>query len=356
MRLVKGKCIVWASLLALAACSRQPATEEVELVRPVKTLVVGGTAARPTSYPARVEAVSQVNLSFRVGGPLLTFPALEGQLVREGELLARIDPRDFQIRLDAAKADFDRADADLRRFSALYEKEAVSQAQLDQASAARDVARARLDDAEANLRDTSLRAPYRGLVAERFVENFEEVRPGQPVLSLIDVTQVKIVVDAPEAVLAQVSRPQVGRISARFDTAPQREFELRLREVATQADPRTQTYRVTFQMPQPEGVNVLPGMTATVTRYPSAESAATLVVPAVAVFADVSGSSHVWTVDTQAMTVSSRAVTTGELAGSDSILITAGLEPGERVAVTGVSQLREGMKVRELSEVEGYQQ
>ena len=328
----------------------------MELVRPVKTLVVGGSAARPTSYPARVEAANQVDLSFRVGGPLLEFPALEGQLVREGALLARIDPRDFQIRLDAARADFDRADADLRRFSALYEKEAVSQAQLDQASAARDVARARLDDAEASLRDTYLRATFRGLIAQTYAENFQEVGPGQPILSLIDVTQVKVVVDAPEAVLAQVSRPQVGRITARFDTAPQREFELRLREVATQADPRTQTYRVTFQMPQPEGVNVLPGMTATVTRYPSTESAATLVVPAVAVFADVSGSSHVWVVDPQAMTVASHAVTTGDLAGSDSIVITAGLEPGQRIAVTGVSQLREGMKVRELSDVEGYQQ
>lgn len=341
--------------LALGACSDEAPPPAVDLVRPVKTLVVGGAAARPTSYPARVEAVSQVDLSFRVGGPLLEFPVLEGQVVRSGELLARIDPRDFQIRLDAAKADFERADADLRRFSALYEKEAVSEAQLDQARATRNVSQAQMEDAEANLRDTTLRAPHRGQVAERFVENFEEVRPGQPILSLIDVAQVKVVVDAPEAALAQVSRPQQGRITARFESAPGREFELRLREVATQADPRTQTYRVTFQMSQPAEVNVLPGMTATVTRYPSPDAGGAPIVPAVAVFADASGAAHVWVIDSQAMTVSSRAVTTGELTGTDSIVIVSGLEPGEMIATTGVSHLREGMKVRNLGELEGYQ-
>ncbi|HXV59222.1 MAG TPA: efflux RND transporter periplasmic adaptor subunit [Vicinamibacteria bacterium] len=342
-------------MMTLAACAAEQTAEVKELVRPVKTLVVGGAGARPASYPGRVEAASQVNLSFRVGGPLLELPVLEGQVVRNGELLARIDPRDFQIRLDAAKADFERADADLRRFSALYEKEAVSQAQLDQARATRNVAQAQVEDAEASLRDTYLRAPYRGQVAETFVENFEEVRAGQPILSLIDVNEVKVVVDAPEGVLAQVSRPQLGRITARYDSAPEREFDLTLREVATQADPRTQTYRVTFQMPQPGGLNVLPGMTATVTRYPSEGASGAMVVPAVAVFADASGAPHVWVVDSQAMTVASRAVTTGELTGSDSIVIASGLQPGERIATTGVAQLSEGMKIRELSELEGYQ-
>ena len=79
------------------------------------------------------------------------------------------------------------------------------------------------------------------------------------------------------------------------------------------------------------------------------------VVPAVAVFADASGAPHLWVVDSQAMTVASRAVTTGELTGSDSIVIASGLQPGERIATTGVSQLREGMKIRELSELEGYE-
>lgn len=349
--------VILVLALALGSCAREQPPEAVEVVRPVKTLVVGGEAVRPVSYPGHVEAASQVDLSFRVAGPLLEFPTLEGQLVQQRQLLARIDPRDFQFRRDAAKADFDRADADLRRFSALYERQAVSQAQLDQARAAREVAQARLQDATSALEDTYLRAPYRGLVAETFVENFQEVRAGQPILSLIDVARVDVVVDAPESVLAQVSRPQLGRITARFDSAPNQEFDLRLKEVATQADPRTQTFRVTFQMPQPEQVNVLPGMTAAVTRYPPSGGAGAetpILVPAVAVFADPAGAPTVWIVDSQTMTVSARAVTTGPLAGTESIHILSGLSSGDRIAVTGVAQLREGMKIRELTELEGY--
>jgi RND family efflux transporter MFP subunit len=156
------------------------------------------------SFPGRVEATNQVDLAFRVGGPLIEFPVREGQFVRQGQLVARIDPRDFQIRLNAARADFERAEADFRRFSALYEKEAISQAQLDQSRATRDVAAASVDDAEASLSDTDLRAPFSGQIGETFVENFQDVQAKQAILSLIDTSFVDIVVDVPEALLATV--------------------------------------------------------------------------------------------------------------------------------------------------------
>ena len=290
-----------------------------------------------------------------MGGPLIEFPVREGQFVRKDQLVARIDPRDFQIRLNAAKADFERAEADFRRFSALYEKEAISQAQLDQSRATRDVAAAAVDDAEANLSDTYLRAPFSGRIGETFVENFEDVQAKQAILSLIDTSYVDIVVDVPEALLATVLDLQAVEVVARFDTAPGREFELRLKEVANQADPRTQTYRVTLTMRQPEGINILPGMTANVKGKVIQGREDEFVVPAVAVVADESGKSNLWVVDRQTMTVGRRPVRLGDLVGTDSIEILDGVSSGEMVAVTGVSMLREGMKIRDLSEVEGYQ-
>jgi RND family efflux transporter MFP subunit len=285
-------------------------------------------------------------------------------IVGKGQLIARIDPRDFRIRLEAARADYERAEADFQRFSALYEKEAVSQAQLDQARAARDLAKAAVDDAESALDDTNLRAPFAGSIGERFVENFEVVQPKQPIVSLIDITNIDIVFDAPENLLATISggRPEEtpnearGRIVARFDTAPGREYDLRLKEVATQADPRTQTYRITFTMRQPEELNVLPGMTGIIYRYPiGPEAEGAVVIPAAAVFSDEAGNPHVWIVETNGMTVTQRRVTTGELAGSDGIQILDGLSPGETIAVTGVNRLREGEQIRRLSDVEGYE-
>ena len=350
-----GLSAVLAISILLAGCAREEAPEPAPVVKPVKTMILGTTETSGRSFPGRVEATNQVDLAFRVGGPLIEFPVREGQFVRKDQLVARIDPRDFQIRLNAAKADFERAEADFRRFSALYEKEAISQAQLDQSRATRDVAAAAVDDAEAELSDTYLRAPFGGRIGENFVENFQDVQAKQAILSLIDTSSVDIVVDAPEALLATVLTLEAVKVVARFDTAPVREFDLRLKEVATQADPRTQTYRVTLTMRQPEGINILPGMTANVKGKVIQGREDEFVVPAVAIVADESGKSHVWVVDPQNMTVGRRPVRLGDLVGTDSIQILDGVNSGEMVAVTGVSMLREGMKIRDLSEVEGYQ-
>jgi RND family efflux transporter MFP subunit len=341
------------AVICLAGCGAEEVKEEAPVARPVKTLVVGGGAAGPRSYPASVAASNQVDLSFRVGGPLTELPVKEGDQVRKGQLIARIDPRDFQISLESAKAKYEKADADFRRYTALYEKDAVSAAQLDQSRAARDMAKAAVEDAEADLADTHLRAPFAARVGKTFVENFQDVRAKEPILSLVDVGNVEVRVDVAEAVVARARRADWGRITARFDTAPGREFDLELKETATQADPRTQTYRVTFLMPQPEGVNILPGMTATVVHYPAApagESGA-IVIPAAAVFANEAGESHVWVVDEAAKTVHRRRVTTGELTGTGEIRILDGLEAGETIAVSAISQLREAMEIRPVEEV-----
>jgi RND family efflux transporter MFP subunit len=341
-------------LVALSGCGRKEILEREPVVRAVKVMTVGGGIAQSRSFPGRVEASDQVDLSFRVDGPLIKLPVLEGDFVKRGQLVARIDPRDYRIRLDAARAEVERTDADFRRYSALYEKDAVSKAQLDQALAARDVARAQEEDAAANLDDTYLRVPFSGRIAETFVENFQDVKAKEPILSLINVNQVEIVIDVPENIVARFRAVQLdSRFTARFDAAPGREFETRVSEVATQADPRTQTFRVTFSLPQPEGVNVLPGMTATVKRNPPPGEDVEIVVPAIAIFADEAGSPHVWVIDRTTGRVERRSVRTGDLSETDSIVVLEGLVPGEDVAVSGVSQLRDGMIVRPVGEVSG---
>ncbi|TNF72404.1 MAG: efflux RND transporter periplasmic adaptor subunit [Acidobacteria bacterium] len=339
-----------------AGCGESEVPERPPVVRPVKLVTVGDEAGRQRSFPGRVQAANQVDLSFRVGGPLIELPVREGGTVREGEIVARIDPRDFEIRLASARAERERAEADFRRFSSLYEKEAVSQAQLDQARAERDIARAREEDAEASMRDSRLRAPFTASVGKIFVENFQDVRPKEPVMSLVDVSSVDVVVDLPEALVARIIGDPSLMAVARFDTARGREFELRLKERAAQADPRTQTFRITLTMPQPEDVNILPGMTATVTGKRAGDAidlGQPLTVPAIAVVGE-GGDSHVWVFDPSSRTVTSRAVTVGQLRGSDRIEVTSGLEIGESIAVTAVTQLREGMEVRPLEELEGF--
>jgi RND family efflux transporter MFP subunit len=337
-------------LLSMAVGCAEEAVEAPEpVVRPVKMLTIEGQAGAERSYPGSVTAARQVDLSFPVGGPLITLPVHEGQEVSRGSLMARIDPRDFEIGVNSATAQYEQAQADFDRTAALYERDAVSKAQLDQTRAARDMAAAAREDAEANLKDTHLKAPFGGLVGEIFVENFQDVRPREKILSLIAVDNVDVEVDLPESIVAQIRMGEEKnvRITARFESAPGREFDLKLNELAAQADSRTQTYRATFRMRQPEGVNILPGMTANVIgRFDNASAIGVApVVPAIAVVSGAEGSSHVWVVDTSAMTVHLREVETGSLAGKDGIEITGGLEPGETIAISAVARLDEGMQV-----------
>jgi len=341
--------VVLIMAAALVSCGGSEPPPQREVVRPVKLLTVGsGMAGAPRVYPGRIEAKDRVELSFRVGGPLIEFPVREGASVRAGGVVARIDPRDFRIRLEAAQAERERTTADFGRHASLYAKDAVSQLQLDQARAAMEVAQARLDDARAALKDTTLYAPYSAQVAQRLVDNYQEVRPGQPIVSLVSLGEVKVEVDVPEGLVSRAKRGLEVRVAAMVDARPGEEFELDLFEVALQADSATGTYRTTFVMPQPEGLVLLPGMAVQVIAYPDQQDARP-VIPAVAIGSGPEGS-MVWVVDRDSMTVSSRAVTTGGLTGSDSVEILAGLEPGETIATSAVQSLRDGMTIRQMDE------
>ena len=103
-------------------------------------------------------------------------------------------------------------------------------------------------------------------------------------------------------------------------------------------------------MPQPGGITILPGMTATVSGQKGRGEGVPIVVPVSAVFANESGGSQVWIVSRETMTVEMREVTTGELTGTEGIEVLGGLDPGETIAVTGVTQIRKGDRVRDLAE------
>ena len=336
-------------------CGRRQAEEPPAVIRPVKTMLLAGGEVVKRSYPGKILASRRVNLSFRVGGPLIELRVKEGDPVQESEILAKIDPRDYRIALDDAKAELRRADAEYKRYVELYAKDAVSKADLDKRRADQERAQAAVDNAAADLADTELKASYTGEVGERYVENFEDVRPKQNILSLLDFAYVDIIVDVPEGDVATIDSNTVYRVYVTFDFAPNQTFEASVKEKSKQADPRTQTYRVTLTMPQPEDLRILSGMSAEVhlERGRGGSGAEVFVVPAVAVFAGDDGAMNVWVVDPVTDAVHARAVEAGAVTGDAGIEVLSGLHSGERIAVAGVATLREEMQVRPIEEVKG---
>jgi RND family efflux transporter MFP subunit len=340
----------------LLGCSKPPVAEAPAGPRPVKMFTVQQeSSSLYREYPGTISAAQRAEMAFEVPGRIVEFPVREGTFVPEGEVLARLDPRDYEARKDTAKANLRKAQADFRRGKNIRNEDAgaISQAQLDGYRRSVEVAEAQLREAEKAYEDTVLRAPFAGYLARKLVEDFENVPAKQVVLILEDNSSLEIKVDIPERDVTQADRKQSNEnFTARskpvivVSSLPDQAFPGTVKEFATTADPATRTFQATLVFDTPSGVTVLPGMTAkVVVRGADARRAEQVIwIPARGAVADANGDSYVWLIDSSSQ-VRRRAVRLGKLSGSE-VEVLGGLEKGDQIAVSGVHHLVDGMAVR----------
>jgi RND family efflux transporter MFP subunit len=337
-------------VIALGGCGKKEEEAGAAVVRPIETVILGGGESGRYYFPGTVQAANRAEIAFRVPGQIIELPVNEGDNLRKGQLIARLDPRDYDVALREARAAYDKAAADAERYKRLYERDAIPLADLELRQAQRDVAEAHYDQASLNLGYATLGAPYDGWVGRKYVENFEDVQAKQAVVSLQSLDRLEIYVDVPEYLMATARDHRGTDFVVRFGASGDTEFPITVKEFSAQADIRTQTFQITFSMKPPEGITVLPGMTGQVIMIDKEDDDQTEVtdfaVPSFAVVADADGEPYVWIVDPEAMTVSKRQVKLGRVAGKDQIWITEGVSEGERIAAAGVHHLQEGMQVR----------
>ena len=317
--------------------------------------------------------------------------SLQGELDQARAILRRLQSgerpeetlrRESNVR--AAEARMANARAEFGRFEQLIRNSAVSRSQYEVAETAYRVAQeeyqaavqllekgtigreedidaqaavvrgleGRVVEAALQLSDTTLTAPYDGVIAQRFVEEGQNVQAKQPVVRFQDVEEIEIVVDVPETVMAaDIRTADVIDLVAEFSGAPGLRFPVEIREIAQVADPTTQTFKVRAAMQAPADVTILPGMTATVTAdfRRAGVLGQQLLVPISAVVKKDSGDQIVWLVEGEgdSQKVAKRAVKLGDAAGGD-VEIAEGLAAGDRIAIAGASRLRDGMQVRDL--------
>ncbi len=208
----------------------------------------------------------------------------------------------------------------------------------------------RVVEANIQLADSTLRAPYDGVIAKRSAEQGQNIRAKDPVVTFQDVDEIEIVVDVPETVMVtDIHTADIVQLVAEFSGAPGREFPAYIKEVAQIADATTQTFSVRVGMQAPKGVNALPGMTASVaaTFRRASILGQRILVPVSAVTMQESQAT-VWIVGPD-QKISGRAVKMGTAMAGD-VEILEGLRPGDRIAVAGATFLRDGMQVRDLGD------
>ncbi len=321
--------------------------------------------------------------------------ALQGELDRARAILSGqlAGERPEQIlRLEsgvrAAEARLNRASTEFQRIRGMMENQVASRIEFEEAKTTYLVAReehkaaiqlleagtiARQEDIEAQratvrgtearvveanlqLEDSTIRAPYDGVIAEVFVRANQSIRPKEPVVKFQDTNEIDIALDVPESVMtADIRRAEIVEMLAEFSGARGLRFPVRIRERAQTADPVTQTFRVRVAMQSPTEVTILPGMTATVeVTYRRAGILENhVLVPITAVYKSSSGEQIAWVIGSDDI-VKRRAVKLGEARGPQ-IEVTDGLLPGDRIAIAGVTSLRDGLKVRDLGDALGEQ-
>lgn len=339
---------VLGCLIGLPGCRKKPQgkKETVPTVKVDTVRTFGKELA--VAFPGRVKAAADVNLAFRVSGTLLQVPADAGKQVKKGDLLARIDPRDYEIQLSATEAEYKQVKAEAERIIELYRKKSVPENDYDKAVYGLQQIAAKYDAHKNALCDTRLLAPFDGYVQKKFFDRDETVSAGMPVVSMISAGRFELEIHIP--VSDYLRQRQFRSYSAVLEIMPDRSFPLELIEIARKAN-ANQLYTVRFRLAEvPRETDLAAGMTAEVTIYYLTEESVLYRLPLAAVF-ERDGGSYVWIYDAAARTVSARKVEPVEIRKDGQMIVSAGVRDGEVLVAAGVHGLQEGITVDVLPPV-----
>lgn len=299
------------------------------------------------AYPGRVKAASDVNLAFRVAGPIAALPVEVGAFVKKGQVLAEIDRRDYEIQLSATEAEYKQIKAETERVIELYKRGSIPVNDYDKAVYGTQQITAKYEAHKNALADTRLTAPFDGYIQKKYFDAHETVNAGMPVISMINNRYFEVEVDIPSS--DYIRQDYFKSFACTFDVFPGKTFRLELIEITRKAN-LNQLYRVRLKLEPEKGMNIAAGMSVNVTiEYTPDENALTL-VPVASVF-ETGGKAAVWVYDPESGCVNARFVVPGKVLKTGEMVIEAGLSVGETVVSAGVHHLKEGMKVKLLKPV-----
>ena len=346
----------FAMTALMAACSRPLPPEEP--IRAVKVMTVGAnTFASGYEFAGEVKAKVESRLGFRVGGKIIKRQAELGQRVEAGQVLAQLDPQDYKLAADAARAQMraagtnrDLAAADYKRYKELKEQNFISGAELERRDATFKAAQAQFEQAQSQLEVQGNQANYASLVADvSGIVTAVEAEPGQVVAAGTPVVRIAadgmrdVVFSVPEDKVTSITPGMLVKVRGWAQEAQTASTVAKVREVSASADPATRTYQVKLALdtktPPPLGatVYVLPEGLGGLQGLP------VIKLPTSALRQE-GKSSAVWVLEKASMTIKSQVVQIATADGNEAV-IANGLQPGMLVVSAGVHVLSAGQKV-----------
>ncbi len=317
-----------------------------DTIKPVKLMTVADTTVSlDRIFYGKVVARQSVDLAFQVGGQLIEFPAIEGEVIAKGELIAQLDQEQYSLAMEQALLQKDQADRTLARLTKL-QGQTVSQVKLDDAQTQASLADIAVRKAEFDLDHTTLYAPFDALVATRNVGNFVTLGAGTPVVRLHDMSEIRIDIDVPEVLFQSAGKGGPFTITARFPSSDST-YLLEIREFNAEASAAGQTYRLTLGMQTPSDLVVLPGSSVDVLAHVSTDKNE-IIVPATAIAtgADGSVSVRVYEETENGQGIVKSTLVDVKPAENGAFVILSGLSAGQQIVAAGANRVADGQTVR----------
>ena len=308
--------------------------------------VVSASGQTALQFPGKVKAAQDISLAFRVSGTIRKIYVEEGARVREGQLLAELDPTDYQVQLDATEAEYKQVKAEAERVMALYKENGTTPNVNDKAVYGLKQITAKYQHHKDQLEYTRLYAPFSGFVQKKLFDAHETIGAGMPVISMVSAGIPEVEINLPAA--DYIRRDRFDAYHCTFDLYPGETYPLKLISVTPKAN-ANQLYTMRLQMVPGKLPLPSPGMNTMVTIYCNEDEAQPVSVPSGGLL-QKDGKTYVFVYDPSAGKVHSSEVKVLRLLSDGrAVVVSDTLKVGETVVASGVHHIEEGESVRPLA-------
>lgn len=332
--------VIWMAV-NLFSCS---GSKEREKRLPVSVKTVCAAYSEEVTvqeFPFISKPYRSSELSFRVGGPVKVMDIHPGERFGRGDLIAAIDPRDYHVKADRARALYEQLKTEYARIENLYKLDNIPASVYEKAKADYQAASASYTSAKNDLDDTRMVAPFDGYIQDVLFEQYQDIRASQPVCSFIDVDRIKIEIFVPQQVAMTVKKGE--KINVRFDAMPDKRFVAEVEQISKGAAKNNLSFLVTAILPNGDE-SLFAGMPGKAVIDGDTGSRGVLAINQSAVRCNPTKGTYVWTVRDGSARYT--PVTTGRIVKNSMIEVVDGLAYGDSIISTGIELISDGTGIK----------
>lgn len=301
----------------------------------------------PISFAGKTKAAEEVNVAFRVSGPLTRVFVKEGDYVSAGQVIAEMDDRDYKVQLTATQAEYNQIKADAERVMALYKEGNTTAQNYDKARYGLEQITQKLEHHRHQYEDTKLKAPISGYIKTKYHEAGETVAAGMAIVNMSSADNVEVEINLPAAEHAKMS--QYKQYYCKFDITGEQVYDLSVVRTSHEANV-TQLYMVRLRIDGSyDRSKITPGMTTMVFAQQGDDESGLVVVPSTAIV-NLEGITQVFVYNENSSTVKSVAVKVCNINSDGTTTVEGeGLRRGIKVVYTGANHIKDGQEVKVLT-------